>query len=292
MSGSISIGRRRLETLLLLGALAGLGAAIGQVFFGSAERYSNDAAAVVNGVPIPLSRYQTLVELIDTERVSSLTAEDREYVLERLIDEEVLVQRGLEIGLARSDPRVRAALVNAMIEWAVSPANRIEPSDRELEAFYESAKERFSVAPRIRFRYWTHDPGESGGQAGAVLKRAGDRLEAGEPLSLVEASYPIHRHPIVELPLFKLRDYVGADAVTRMADASPGMYLGPITYAGESRLIQVIAFGGPAASDDWRRIRGEVEQAFLKHRQDAALREYLDALKGETEILRGDRPSS
>src|SRR5262249_59790115 len=72
----------------------------------------------------------------------------RRHVLDRLIDEELLVQRGLELGLARVDPRVRRELAAAVVTEAVTEGDHGEPTADDLRAFYDAARGFF--APRGR----------------------------------------------------------------------------------------------------------------------------------------------
>jgi len=85
-----------------------------------------------------------MVQAVATDKRDPLTAEDRAHVLERLIEEELLVQRGLTLGLARQDRRVRADLTATVIDGVVSDASEGEPSDDELTAFYAANRDFFA----------------------------------------------------------------------------------------------------------------------------------------------------
>ena len=55
------------------------------------------------------------------------------------------LQRALELGLARSDPRARNLITSAMVSAAVADADGVQPNNAKLEAFYE--KERSGTPP-------------------------------------------------------------------------------------------------------------------------------------------------
>src|SRR6185295_9100979 len=79
-----------------------------------------------------------------------LTDADRETVLNRLIDEEVLVQRAIALGLPAQDPTVRKQLVQAMIAQSLAQAAVADPSDDELKTYIEANAEMFRARTRAK----------------------------------------------------------------------------------------------------------------------------------------------
>ena len=63
--------------------------------------------ASVNGTLIFDDQYQRLLQGLESDLREPVSEALRQRVLDRMIDEELLVQRGLELGLAESDRRVR-----------------------------------------------------------------------------------------------------------------------------------------------------------------------------------------
>ena len=106
---------------LAAGAAAGLlVAAIGVI----GERPSADdlppgAVARVGDALIRAEEYERLVAGLQSDRRSPVDAKLRRHVLDRMIDEELLVQRAVELGLVDVDRRVRANLTSAMIQSIV-----------------------------------------------------------------------------------------------------------------------------------------------------------------------------
>src|SRR5207237_1032452 len=79
-------------------------------------------------------------------------AEMRRQVLGRLIDEELLVERGLELGLARRDARVRKDLTAAVIDTVVTASADPEPSPADVEAFSRERPDLLRRPGRHRVR--------------------------------------------------------------------------------------------------------------------------------------------
>jgi len=76
-----------------------------------------DAAAVasVNGSQLPLAQYQRALRMFASEKRSAITAEDRSLILQRMIEEELLLLHGVESGLVRKDPAVRAEVIRSVM---------------------------------------------------------------------------------------------------------------------------------------------------------------------------------
>src|SRR4030095_3771751 len=91
---------------LTLGASAGIGcAAVGLRLSGGRDRARPaKAAASVNGSLIRLEEYDRAVAAFASDRREPIGPAERRHVLDRMLDEELLVQRGVELGLARTDP--------------------------------------------------------------------------------------------------------------------------------------------------------------------------------------------
>ncbi len=131
---------RRAGILLGLGALAGIVAGALAAFGGSqAAGLPPGAIALVNGTPILDSDYQRAVSMLAGDRREAPDTGERARVLDRLIDEELLVQHALGSGLAESDPIVRETVLRAMIDAAIADQASRRPSESELRALYQEA---------------------------------------------------------------------------------------------------------------------------------------------------------
>ena len=132
MSNSARSHRAALKLLLagasvgvLLGALSALSDQSNEVYL------SANAVASVNHQQIRLAEYQRALGLFASDKRELLTEDDRSLVLQRLIDEELLIQHGITSGLIRTDMVVRSAalesvLAGLMIEIEASSGDSAE----------------------------------------------------------------------------------------------------------------------------------------------------------------------
>ena len=178
---------RRSLILLAIGAVIGLGIAGYGLFTAKGTRTHGvppEAIALVNQRPILRSDFMTQVQTQYGVRFQDTTPAQRERVLEDMIDEELMVQRGLEIDLPSYDPDVRSALVAGVELELFADVIAKRPSEAELEAYYSAHRDKYVRDGSVRMR----DLVVPSGAAGAPLERARDAvqaLRAGTPLDQV-----------------------------------------------------------------------------------------------------------
>src|ERR1700730_152787 len=114
--GPISeVNPRRSLILFAIGATLGLLIAGFGLFTAAGTKITGVPAedvALINGPHILRSEFITQVQIVTAQPFDKTTKVQRQKVLNEMVDEELLVQRGLEFDLAASDPDVRMAEVN------------------------------------------------------------------------------------------------------------------------------------------------------------------------------------
>src|SRR5262245_32017925 len=144
---------RRPIILLVAGAFVGAAlAAAGLTVSAHSGALPAGVVAMVNGQPIATEDYARMLQAVASDKRDPLSGADRQHVLDRIIEEELLVQRGLDLGLARQDRRVRSDLITTVIDGVVSDANEREPNDEEVAAFFSANRDFFAGPGRIRMR--------------------------------------------------------------------------------------------------------------------------------------------
>src|ERR1041384_5004522 len=121
--------------LLIAGLLGGAATAAAGLIGADPPRLPDETVAIVNQHPILRDAWLRAVAAVASEQSRELTAEDQRHILDRLIGEELLVQRGLALGLAEQDGRIRSELVQQVMRSA-SAASAAEPDEATLRAFY------------------------------------------------------------------------------------------------------------------------------------------------------------
>jgi parvulin-like peptidyl-prolyl isomerase len=253
----------------------------------SRQTLPDTAVARVNDTWITADEYARLVAGLESDTREPADAAARKRVLDRLIEEELLVQRGLELGMAQNDRKVRGDIAQAMIRSVVVEVEDEEPSPRELAAFYAEEKDFFTQPGRMRLRqvFLKVRPGE----LDAVMARAQDartRLDAGDDFVTVRADLgdePVFDLPDVPLPAAKVREYLGPTALREALALEAGGRSQPFRSGTGVHILEMLERDpdrvppldeiGDLVANEWRRRAG-----------DRALREYLDALRSRADV--------
>lgn len=141
----VSFGRS--VTLASIGALVGLvtaGFALFTARGASTLVVPPEDVALVNQQPIVRSDYQALLRTLYGVAENQATPQQRRRVLDDMIHEELLVQRGLELDVAAFDPDVRAAMVSSVEQSVAADAVSRQPREVDLKAFYDAHQARYA----------------------------------------------------------------------------------------------------------------------------------------------------
>jgi parvulin-like peptidyl-prolyl isomerase len=263
--------------LLGLGALAGLLMA-GYGFLRQAPA-GNDlpvaAVARVNDALISRDNHERALARLAEESVDAVTPQRRAWVLERLIDEELLVQRGLELGMARSDGAVRNAIVNSLIASVTAEADAASPTDEELEQHLAENADRFSFVDKVAVEGWQTDD-EAIAQRFVTALRDGDQPVTGAGIRTIPDL------PAAIMSIEILRDYLGP----AIAAAAIEMPIGSsAVFARRGRWIVVrVLEKESAVVTDLNSIRNQVIMDYRRSLADETLQIYLDDLRNKATI--------
>jgi hypothetical protein len=209
----------------------------------------SDAAAFVNGQPIAQDDVERALAALGADRRAALTRADRDKVLERLIEDELLAQRAVALGLAANDPNARKVLIRGLIDSLVAAAP--PPAEDDLRRYFD---------------------------ANANIFRGADLIAVAPAEGVVKGL------PSTPMTIEKLKDYVGETAET-LRDVPVGGAAGPFRFAGQEFRLRVVSrSGGARATFDAS--RDAVLARYVVERDGRRVRAYLDGLKRSAKIER------
>ena len=276
---------RFLNTILIIGLLIGISLAIfssiQDINYGS----DNEWVARVGDVEISRAKYLLLVDGLNTDKRAPLREGDKSFVLERMIEEELLIQRAKDLGMFTTNTMIRGTIVQQMINMIISENSLEVISTSEIEEFYEKNKSFFTSADRLRLQqvYFSDEIEGSLERAQQLHK---DLLEGKDIGNLKnkgdESALDI---PNTLMSLAKVREYVGPSLMQIAKDLKPGQFTPPKKVKGGYKIIYLVD-RRDALPPDFNEIRDRVKSEYLKRRDDQALRDYLDKLKNWYEIER------
>ncbi len=267
------------KRLLVLGALLGIGLAGFGIFEPTSAGLPASAIARVNDAVIQRADFQRYTERLASDKRDPLDAADRAFVLNRMIDEELLLQRGIELGLIESDQMVRKAIVSSMMQNVLAGASSEPAGDEELRAFYAENRAYFERPGSLRVRKISLRSPQDG-------ERAAEALRAGEPMPSVRERFGKDKTlplPDVLLPLHKLREYIGPALVEQVQGMEVGEVSPALTSAAGAVILVLVDRIAPEAPP-FEAVRDQLDMEFRRRSEERALREYLLSLRQDAEI--------
>lgn len=236
--------------------VAGLAAGAAMAGFGlrapPASALPPDAVARVNQHLILRDAWLRAVAAVASERRTPLTDADQRHILDRLIDEELLIQHGVQLGLVESDARLRSTLVSEVMA-AARPADGA-PTEAQQRAFYEANSDFFAPAGRLRVQAW--------------------RIADGVRVPFEPAV------PDALLPVAKVQAYLGPRLTARALDLAPGETSAPI-----DGVVLHLLEARPAAAPPFENIRDAVSAEMRRRADEDAVRALLERLREDNRVV-------
>jgi len=262
---------------LALGAIAGLIMA-GYGFLQQSEirvDLPDSAVSRVNNALISRDNYERALARLVAESAQPPALERRTWLLERLIDEELLVQRGLELGMAQSDGEVRNAIANSLIASVTAEADAANPSDEELEKHLADNANRFSYVAKVAVEGWQTDDEAVAQHFVAGLRDNGESVTT-------DAIHAIPDLPAALMPIEVLGDYLGPGIAAATAEMPVGS---SAVFARRGRWLVVrVTKKETALVTDLNSIRNRLIIDYRRSLADATLQTYLDDLRDKAKV--------
>lgn len=262
---------------LALGAFAGLiAAAYGLLVQDEgSSRLPPDAVARVNDTIIGDAELERALAQAGAAPGRQLTGDDRLRVLERLIEDELLVQRGIDLGLVTSESTVRNAIVQSLIASVTAEADAADPGDEILQAFLEQNADRYTYASAMSIDAWTTGEEKA---ARAFLARLQSDPDAVPDESLAD----VPGLPEGPAPLARLRMFVGPAIAAAAAD----MPIGSSAIFARRDRWYVLRVNGreETAIADLDSVRSQVLLDYRRSLAEERLAAYLADLRARADI--------
>ena len=268
--------------LLAFGAFVGFAMALLGVFKEMPGSLPSNTVARVNDQLINKAEYQSVLDRVKAKSRYPLTGDDRRQLLDRLIEERLLIQRGRDMGLIESDPNIRKAMVTAVMQVAVADVASEPVSDAQLHQFYKENKAYFSPSTQVHVQRLDFRGSESEYRANqALIKlREGEKVERVRNL----ADKTLIEPPDSPLPEHKLKAYLENRLFEQIQFLSSGDISEPIRLQKGFALLLVITKETPSLPvlDD---IREQLINVYHRQQEESALQGYLKMLKTEAHIV-------
>ena len=238
----------------------------------------DQAIARVGEKEISRQRFEEIIKVLDDQSNSELTLEKKNLIRERLIDEELLIQRAIELDLVRNDSLVKGNVIQTMFQYIINSNELVEPSEAELREYFSKEKNYFSSGRRYKLKNYTFRNLNDAETAINLLNQSD--LESF--LKLVETESAIDL-PNVFLSTQKIRDYLGPKVLDELASLEKGGFSNIFEINEVPSIvicIDILLDNNPKFEE----IAEQIKNKFIRDREDSLVKEYIENLRNFYEI--------
>ena len=238
----------------------------------------DQAIARVGEKEISRQRFEEIIKVLDDQSKSELTLEKKNLIRERLIDEELLIQRAIELDLVRNDSLVKGNVIQTMFQYIINSNELAEPSEAELREYFSKEKNYFSSGKRYKLKNYTFRNLNDAETARNFLNQS--NLESF--IKLVETENAIEL-PNVFLTPQKIRDYLGPKVLEELPSLEKGGYSNIFEINQVPSIvicIDVLLDNNPKFEE----IIEQIKNKFIRDREDSLVKEYIENLRNFYEI--------
>jgi parvulin-like peptidyl-prolyl isomerase len=274
---------RRTLALSAIGAVAGLALA-GYALFTAGGTTANSLppqdVALVNNRPILQSDFVTQTQIETGSAFRDTTAAERQRVLGEMIDEELLVQRGLDVDLAASDPDVRSAMVAGVNLQVDAEVLATQPDAQALRAYYTAHAARYTIDGAMDLRDLVASAPSADAAALVAALRAGMDVDAAAAKFGFAESGRIGHGDNYD---FGVKAKLGEALYQAAAGLKDGQVAGPVRDGGAVHVL-VMLRRKPITQLGFDAARDTVWQDMQREARARVERANLDFLRGRAEI--------
>ena len=271
-----------IHPLIVLGGIISI-LIIGSSFIKEIDVSQLNWVAKIDERAISKDRYERYLESIAQSRKTGLIDSDPENILERMIDEELLIQRGIDLGLIDNDSEIRSIIIQKMISSIISDTNDLTVSQTDLEKFYSLNKDLFTPSPKLHLIKLSFNANNKD----HAIKARDFLLEGDLVKARSLAENEVISLPNTLLPAMKIREYIGPLLTQTALALEEGEVSELIELDKQFHIlisIRKIISSAPPLS----KISREVESEYIRFKGEEMLDEYLEDLRNWYDVVKAN----
>jgi parvulin-like peptidyl-prolyl isomerase len=277
----VTVNSTRSMVLCAIGAVVGLVIAGIGLFSARGTATHNvppEDIALVNQRPVLRSDFVNQLEGETGTPFDQATRAEKLKVLDEMIREELLVQRGLELDFAETDQMTRNALAMAMDQQALAEVTTSQPSEQQLREFFDKNPARYASDGILTVRHLV-------APAMSAAREAVVALRTNMPVEEVIAKYKLTepRNDGDEF-YFAAKIHLGDVVYAEALKLKDGEVSAPIQAADGVHIVKVIKDKVPVPLT-FDRARLQVLTDFKNAQQERLLAATMRFLRERSKIL-------
>ena len=244
-----------------------------------------NAVALVNDMTISEDQFIKYISTLGIDVVDENDEELLEIVLEKMIEEELLLQKGIELELHKFDIQIRKAIIQQVID-SVLLQNEEEVTEKELREYYENNKNKYQLSKLIHLDIIFLNSQRE--------EDINSLLEAISTIGFVESKKQFHQELFFSIPdrLISIKDCIqllGTNICKEIFELNLNDISNPIKYENGSLIIQIRNTNSDIIDNDlFNRLYDKILFDFKNSEDDKYFKDYIQYLKENANIKRYD----
>jgi len=211
------------------------------------------------------------------------TGDDRQQIIDQYVQEEALVREAKRLGLGDGDTIIRRRLAQKMDFLVSDEAAADDPSDAELERWFEDHRGQFAAPEMRSFSHVYFSPEKHGSRIEAEAQTALAKLRSGADWKSLGDPF-IQKRSYAAVPEREVTRLFGPEFAADIFKLGAGAWSEPVGSAFGLHLVRIEAID-KAAQARFAPIRAEVLAAWQDDQRTDAKRAALDKLIGKYEVV-------
>ena len=244
-----------------------------------------NAVALVNDMTISEDQFIKYISTLGIDVVDENDEELLEIVLEKMIEEELLLQKGIELELHKFDIQIRKAIIQQVIN-SILLQNEEEVTEKELREYYENNKNKYQLSKLIHL-----DIIFLNSQREEDINLL---FEAISTIGFAETKKQFHQELFFSIPdrLISIKDCVqllGSNICKEIFELNLNDISNPIKYENGSLVIRIRNTNRDIVDNDlFNRLYDKILFDFKNSEDDKYFKDYIQYLKENANIKRYD----
>lgn len=244
-----------------------------------------NAVALVNDMTISEDQYIKYISTLGIDVIDENDEELLEIVLEKMIEEELLLQKGIELELHKFDIQIRKAIIQQVIN-SVLLQNEEEVTEKELREYYKNNKKKYQLSKLIHL-----DIIFLNSQREEDINLL---LEAISTIGFEESKKQFHQELFFSIPnrLISIKDcnqLLGNNICKDIFELNLNDISNPIKYENGFLIIQIRNTNSDIKDIDlFNRLYDKILFDFKNSKDDKYFKDYIQYLKENANIKRYD----
>ena len=244
-----------------------------------------NAVALVNDMAISEDQYIKYISTLGIDVIDENDEELLEIVLEKMIEEELLLQKGIELELHKFDIQIRKAIIQQVIN-SVLLQNEKKVTEKELREYYENNKNKYQLNKLIHL-----DIIFLNSQTEEDINLL---LEAISTIGFAESKKQFHQELFFSIPdrLISIKDcnqLLGKNICKDVFRLNLNNISNPIRYESGFLIVQIRNTNSDIVNNDlFKKLYDKILFDFKNSEDDKYFKDYIQYLKENANIKRYD----